>query len=496
MSATARALRPHPPPRQTESTAAARRPQLWLCAYFPELALTVSGLDLTRPAALQTSHKGRPCLYAISSPARQAGVETGMTPAAATALCPELQIRARDIRLEQTALHNLADTVLAFSPWVSLDYPHALLLEISTCLTLFGGAEALRERVRQALQDTGQRPVIALAPSPAASELLARLGHESIVYRKQMLRSLFGAVRLTALPLDDKLLRRLARTGVQTLVDVWRLPRDGLARRYGTDLLRQLDALAGDDNRSLRQFHRPPSYTGRRDLADELDKLEHFFPAVEQLAGELADFLRRRDAAALAVELSLLHYRRPASRIALTFRQATRDAGHCCRLLREKLERTALPAPVLAIELSSDAIAPFQPQTFSLFDNTEEREQDWQTALEQLQTRLGHQALQYAAAKADHRPERAGFLAAAPNMIDDSGQSLPPRPVWLLPVPKPLDPAHLSCQAASERIESGWWDGASATRDYRIAYDRLGRKLWVFRDLRPNGGWYCHGLFG
>ncbi len=494
MSATARILRLSPPtPGKTEAVASGRRPKLWLCAHFPELALTVADLDLKKPAALQEPQQGRPCLYAVSAPARQAGVETGMTPAAALALCPGLQMRTRDIKLEKIALNILADAALEFSPWVSLDCANALLLEISTCLTLFGGAERLRERLRQAIQSTGYHSLIALAPTPVASELLARIGIEIIVQQPAELRSLLGPVPLAALNLDDKLLKRLSRTGVQTLVDLWRLPRDGLARRYGVGLLRHLDALAGNDNRMLQQFHRPPRFTDRHELPGELEKLEHFFPAVEQLAGELTDFLRGRDAAALAISLSLHHYRRPASRIDLTFRRANRDAGHCCRLLREKLERTALPAPVLAVELASDAIAPFQPQTFSLFDDDQDREHDWQTALEQLQTRLGHEALQYPAAAADYRPERAGLLAYSASAVD---AMLPPRPVWLLPKPEPLDPSRLRCRPDAERIESGWWDGVSAKRDYRIAYDRSGRKLWVFRDLQPGGGWYCHGLFG
>lgn len=481
------------PPPQTGAAVSPRRAKLWLCAYFPELALTAAGLDLRQATALQEQHKGRPSLYAVSEPARQAGVAEGMAPAAALALCPSLQIRDRDSRLEQVALNRLADASLAFSPWVSLDCSNALLLDVGSCLTLFGGVERLRERVRQALLDLGYQCALALAPTPAAGELLARLNIEAVVRQPAALRSLLGPVSLTALGLDEGLLRRLSHTGVQRLADLWRLPRDGLARRYGTALLRHLDALAGNDTRVLRQFHQAPRFAGSRELPAELEKLQHFFPAVEQLAAELADFLRQRDAAALGVRLFLYHYRQPASRIELSFRLPTRDAEHCCRLLREKLERTALPAPVLSIELVSEAIAPFQPHTFSLFDDGREREQDWQTALEQLQNRLGHQALQYPAVGADYRPERAGFLAYAADVLD---VSLPARPVWLLPEPEPLDPAGLDCLPDSERIESGWWDGAAVRRDYRVAYDRAGRKLWVFRDLKPGGGWYCHGLFG
>jgi protein ImuB len=227
---TPQALRPP----QTEAAVASKRLKLWLCAYFPELALTAASLDLQQAVALLEQQKGRPSLYAVSESARRAGVVAGMAPAAALALCPGLQIRDRDSRLEQIALSRLADAALAFSPWVSLDCPHAVLLDVGSCLTLFGGVERLRERVNQALLDVGYRCAIALAPSPAAAELLARLNLEVVVQQPAALRSLLGPEPLAALGLEDGLLKRLSRTGVQRLADLWRLPRDGLARRYGT----------------------------------------------------------------------------------------------------------------------------------------------------------------------------------------------------------------------------------------------------------------------
>lgn len=493
MAATARALAPRPsPPRLAETAIAIHRPKLWLCAYFPDLALTAAGLDLSQACALQETVKGRPTLYAVSQPARQAGVEAGMTPAAALALCPGLQIQSRDPQLEHIALDLLADAALDFSPWVSRDQPQALLLEVGACLTLFGSIESLREQLHQALAGAGHHAHLALAPSPAAAEVLARLGLETVVQQPEKLRSLLGPLPLAASGLDANVLQRLSRTGAQTLADVWRLPRDGLARRYGPELIKRLDALAGHDSRLPKQFHRPPRFAAGRELPAELEKLEHFFPAVEQLLADLGDFLRRRDAAAQAVELRLLHYRRPPTAIDLSLRQASRDPLHCGRLLREKLERTQLPAPVLAVKLLSEAIVPFQPRSLSLFDD-EAREQDWHSALEQLQSRLGHQALQYPAAAAEHRPERAGSLGLD---LEAVAAALPPRPLWLLTSPKPLKPAELRFAADGERIASGWWDGAPVRRDYRIAHDRAGRKLWVFRDLKPGGGWYCHGLFG
>jgi protein ImuB len=54
----------------------------------------------------------------------------------------------------------------------------------------------------------------------------------------------------------------------------------------------------------------------------------------------------------------------------------------------------------------------------------------------------------------------------------------------------------LSLQDGPERIESGWWDaGEEVARDYFIAEDPRGARLWVFRQ-RGSRQWFLHGIFG
>ena len=475
--------------------------RLWLCAHFPDLALEVLGLDPSLPVAAVEERKGRPCLHAVSPAARQAGVEAGMALAAARALCPGLIVQPRDPLAEKQALEQLAETGLDFTPWVSLDQPGSLLLEIRASLKLFGGVERLREKLRRRLLEQGHHSVIAVAPSAEVGGLLARLEVETVVTERDSLRSVLGGVPVAALLVEDKTLRRLFKTGIRRLADLWRLPRDGLARRYGTEFLRRLDGLAGAETQVLRSFHRPPRFSAGLDMSMELERLEHFFPAIERLAGEFAAFLRGRDAAALGVTLDLFHNHRPATRIELSFRNVHRDARHWLKLLREKLERTALPAPVVAVALLSEAIVPFEAERTDLFgDGSSER--DWQAVLEELQARLGHRALKSFVAMDDHRPERAvggrEFMRTMGSLEANkfAPTHLPARPLWLLSAPQPVEFQDIRLLSEAERIESGWWDGASVRRDYRVALDRRGRRLWVFRDLNASGRWYLHGLFG
>ena len=103
---------------------------------------------------------------------------------------------------------------------------------------------------------------------------------------------------------------------------------------------------------------------------------------------------------------------------------------------------------------------------------------------------------------ADHRPERAWRSSPPAGTAPLEPGIGPERPLWLLRVPlclgSPVDPApgSLAIVGGPERIESGWWDDNEYCRDYYTAICPHGRRLWIFRDLKQDSGWYLHGLFG
>ena len=96
------------------------------------------------------------------------------------------------------------------------------------------------------------------------------------------------------------------------------------------------------------------------------------------------------------------------------------------------------------------------------------------------------------AVHSEHRPELAWRSTApgvkAPATLAPAG----PRPLWLLETPRRLGEGDFALLAGPERIESGWWDGSEARRDYYIARSGDGSLAWVYRAA---DGWYQHGIF-
>ena len=194
--------------------------------------------------------------------------------------------------------------------------------------------------------------------------------------------------------------------------------------------------------------------------------------------------------------LELEHHRRPATALTLGFSAAARDAAQFLLLARERLQSLALPAPVSALALHAvEFTAPAIAQG-DLFGSDAQQLAHWTLLLDRLRARLGADSVQGLALQADHRPERAWRFVEPMQSVPSAAaraDAAPLRPCALLPCPRRLPAPEYRC-SGPERIESGWWEGVDATRDYYLARAADGARLWVFRDLN-DGSWYLQGLW-
>ena len=468
--------------------------QLWAALYLPQLALEVlRGHEEESPWVVVELVQGRQVVHAASALAAASGVVAQMPLASAYALCPELGTEWRDVEAEQSAMTLLADWAGRYTSMVSLA-PRALLLEIGASLKLFGGLEALLEDMAREQVVLGHYLVQAVAPTPQAALLLSRCGGGRVLER-EALRTALGAIPLAALPVTDKQAALFQRLGLDALRDIWRLPRDGLSRRFGVEFTDYLAQLLGERAEPRQAHLSAASFCAAWSFPLETDNMTFILHGIRSLLPALVRFMRSRQLALNTVQLRFYHSGRAASQISVGMQQLCSEEVHLFSLIEARLEAEFLAAPVLELELVADEFHTFVATAPGLFELGEGEAPQWRQLLDQLQVRLGAEAVRRLAVRSEHRPERAWrYGEGEPSVtLPSTGE----RPLWLLPEPQPMPnaPGNLRLCSDPERIEGGWWDEADVRRDYYVALDGSGRRLWVFRDLR-DGAWYLHGLFG
>lgn len=476
---------------------------LWLCLHFPRLALEVftRTTPLTDAFAVYASRANHAYIHCNNETAHAQGIQPGMRLNAAYALCSDLTAQARNPKLEQQALARIAAWAGQFTSLVNLQPPQAILLEVSASIKLFGGLRPLYLHVQHSAQTLGYQYQQAIAPTPRAAQLLAQSKPGTIIHHPKQLPEQLQHIDLTHLDLSDKLCQRLQKLGLQSIQDCLRLPRDGFARRFGPSLLQVLDQISGQAPDPRSAFHAPEKFSGSVLLAQESANSEALLFAIFRLLQELNGFLRAREQGLQKLTLRFIHHQQNPTEVVFHFASATNQLARLQAMIRERMQYLQLPAAALQIDLHSGALLRVDVQNRDLFQATPTQADTLDPMLEKIRMRLGHTSVYSLCTIAEHRPEKAWRIC-------EPGQSTPiqhftQRPTWLLEPPQALKVVHhtptyqgpLQLLAGPERIESGWWDGHDVARDYFIASNRAGSRLWIFQDRKNPQAWYLHGLF-
>lgn len=505
---------------------------LWIGIHFPHLALDafLRALPSCGAGTPQPMAVCRGGLIEQACPeAMRHGLQPGMKRATAQALLPGLLLRERDPDLERDTLAQAAAWALRFTPAVSLqqaalptgpDDATGLLLEVAGSLRLFDGLQPLLGQVRAGLAQLGLQPSIGCAPTATGAWLMARYRDGLSATDPAALQTILPGLPLSVLDSAAPHLEVLASLGAQRIEQLSLLPRAGLARRFGPQLLRELDRAWGRAPEPRTWFVAPPTFTARLELPAAADDASALLAGARRLLSSLCGWLNARHAAAQTVTLNAAHDDPPATVITLQPADPTADEERLAVLLRERLAVTRLRAPVHTLRIDCDRVVPAAPGNSELFPMPTPARESIARLIEQLQARLGRDRVLRLAPQADHRPEAACRLeratidalsaAAASRTTEEmlpAGGALP-RPTWLLAQPQPLAERQqrpwlggpLMLLAGPERIETGWWDGNLVQRDYFIAADDDGLLLWIYRErpgqARTDGGWFLQGRYG
>lgn len=504
-----------PPPQRSTH----RRRAIWLALHFDDwplrAALSALGNDErlaleVQPLAVVDADR-RSTVLACNNAAASFGIRPGHALNAAIALSADVQFLPRHPVREDELLTDVAALCERYTSAVSLQPPNELLLEVRGSVRLFGGITSFIQRIRGDFKQRGFEPRVAMSSTAPSSLWLARVAQEpKVIEPRDLIRNIARLpVNVLLWPADIQL--RLARFGVLTIGDLLRLPRGGLARRIGYERLAELDRAVGRHADVRQYFAAAEIFEDLVPLEFEIETTGLLSIVLEKRLQRLQAFLTRKNLAVDAIRIELRHREHLATPVMLGLASPTSDIQHVDKLMHEQLCRMQLPAPVIAFTIIVPRLHPAPAATHELFRSTgstkdaAQRTEAQARLLEQLRSRLGDAAITRLQTYADHRPECAHATPRADvepvRVRDPLPTSLAPRPLWLLSEPRVISPTalrtmRLDKKVGPEKVETGWWDGRYAVRDYYRLPSPHGALGWVYRDHLQSGQWRLHGLFG
>ena len=487
----------------------------WIAVYLPLLSLQALRPRWCEPLPIVIIDGTQ--VVAVSHLAAAQGARIGLRAASVQALVPGLVLQTRDVIREKNARDAVAMALLQYTPELAIADADTLLMDVTASLSAFGGRRRLYHRVRSSVHALGFSPYLGMAPAAQAAWLFAH--HRERLRRTvriETMRRRLDHLPVALLPAAERHNAWLNGIGCHTLADLRRLPRAGLRRRADADLQDQLDRAYGDAPELFDWVQVPENFEGLLELPYPTEQVDQLLFAAHHLLTQMAGWLMARQRAVSELLLSLEHqrtrYRHSPTRIEITLAEPAWQEAHLLRLVKERLSRLTLTAPVTALRLEATQLTAFAPPTAQLFPEPGGTPADYHRLLELLMARLGPEALRLPSPESDHRPEAANqwqtFTLASQKIRADVsmrfGTRFTERPFWLLEQPlalslqghRPFYGSSLHLLSGPERIEAGWWDGALALRDYFVAQGEEGSCYWIYRERDAgHARWFLHGLF-
>lgn len=480
-----------------------------------------------RPLVLAHTVGGARRIAASDRRAAALGLHPGLAIADARAQVPGLVVAESEPEEDAALLARMAEDCDRWTPLVAYDPPHGLILDVTGCAHLFGGEEALRERIVARFARGRFEALSGLAGTPEAARALARFGAGGIVAPGAE-EAAVRPLPVAALEAPAETLLALSRAGLKRVGDLADRPSRPLAARFGQDLTVRLARILGHEDRRITPIRPPPGYLVERAFAEPVGDREDIDRCLRRLADRMALMLEERGEGGRVFEAAFFRTDGAVRRLRVATGRPSRDPQAILRLLAEKIDALADPLdPGFGFDLirlaapRAEPLAHLQPD----LDGAAVEEDEAADLIDRLVARFGAERVSRLAPVDTHVPERSArevsALAGEPagEWPAQAPGEPPLRPLRLFDPPQPVEaiaelpdgpPARFRWRRVvhdvaraegPERIAPEWWrDRDAPTRDYYRVEDARGRRFWLFRaGLYERGAhaprWYLHGLF-
>lgn len=480
------------------------------------------------PLATALPDHGRKVIAAIDEAAHAAGIRPGMTVTKARSLVPELVVADADPDGDLAALRRLALWCSRYSPFVAVDPPQGIWIDISGCAPLFGSERALLRDLHRRIARAGYQLQIAVADTPGCAHAVARHvpAGRPVTIETGDQRKAIMLLPIASLRLAPHIVEGLHKLGFVSVEQLLGTPRGPLARRFGRTLHQRLDQALGHAPEALEPLFAPHVPRARRALLEPIATAPAFAQVIGDLAHDIAGQLTAQGRGARRLDCLFHRVDGRVQAIRIGTAAPSRDPAHLAKLLTARIDQIEPGLGVEAMTLVAPLTEPLGAAQQDLAEG-DARKTDLGALVDALANRFGQNSLYRAEPRSGGMPERSvgqtGPLAtaSASRWADDL-----PRPGRLLDPPQPIQvtamlpdhpPAMFMWRGkryrvveadGPERLHGEWWRGAGhearqpyAVRDYFQVEVEGGGRYWLFRQgdgEHPATGpmtWFLHGAF-
>jgi protein ImuB len=504
-----------------------------LALWFPRLPTDRlqrrSAAPDSAPLVLSLKSANTRIVYAADDCAARAGLKAGMPLASARAMVNDLRIVEADVPADEAMLARIADWCDRFTPFVALDAPHGLLLDITGVSHLFGGETAMLKRIRESFRVQGFLAHGAIAGTATAARALARFASGAVAAPGAE-GSATAPLPVAALDLGPADTLALNRAGLKTIAQVAARSRAELTARFGKEMVFKLDRARGRSEKPISPRRRLPDYSAEQRFAEPVTSEDFILDALQSLAASLCAVLEERGQGARALEASFFRTDGIVRRIGIETARPLRDAGVIAKLFHTRIGALHDELdPGFGFDLVRLAVPQAErlmPESVGLEARPDD-DREIAFLIDRLAARFGAHRVFAFQPQDTHIPEAAGVAVPAQH-ADDTDLAWEPRlagepprrPLRLFARPEPIEalaevpdgPPYrfrwrrvmhtVRLAEGPERIAMEWWahQDPRPTRDYFRVEDDAGRRFWLYRDglygreqFAPK--WYVHGLF-
>jgi len=301
----------------------------------------------------------------------------------ARAILPDLETAAHDPAADLRALSALADWCGRFTPWVAPDRSACdgggaagLLLDVTGCAHLFGGAAALLTALVEGLERQGFAARAALADTPGLAWAVARFGPPGgagpdaeggakrgaagRVVAPDAAEATLAELPVAALRLTPGQVELLERLGLRRVGDLYDLPAGSLARRFGPMVAHRLAQALGRTREAISPLTPVPPFVERLALPEPSDAPEAIALGLETLILALCRRLEERGQGARRLVFTVYRADGSLGRLRLGTSRPSREPQHLKRLFAQRLEQVD---PGFGVEVMTLAATAAEPLT-------------------------------------------------------------------------------------------------------------------------------------